>query len=106
MSPKFTGADELTSHELLHYQSCKRMTKLREIIKAWSKVIDGLTTSEHKRRSKICSACPHAKNKKILNLVSDELIETKGMICDMCGCPLSAKIRSNDICKRWEVDIN
>ena len=74
------------------------MTKATTIIKAWSEVLKGTTTDEHRRRSAICKTCPMAQHRKFLNLVGDELTETKGMICKMCGCPLSAKIRSDETC--------
>lgn len=106
MSVKLIGGDELTHYETLHHQECKRMAGLRTIVKAWSKVVQGLTTDEDKRRSKICANCPHAEHRKLLNLVGDELKETKGMVCNLCGCPLSAKIRSTETCKRWEADIH
>jgi hypothetical protein len=72
------------------------------IIKAWTNVLNGLTTNEHRRRADICKVCPHAKKRKILDLINDELRETKGMICALCGCPLSAKIRSDEMCYRWQ----
>ena len=86
------------------YESVIRgnMAKVKMIIDAWKKVFDELTTDEDVRRSKICGKCPHAKNKRILQLIKDDLIETKGMLCDLCGCPLSAKIRSEDICEKWK----
>ena len=71
---------------------------------AWLKVIKGITTDEHKRRAKICKDCEHAKYKKYIDFVEDELKEIRGYLCDKCGCPLISKIRSTDICKKWEVD--
>jgi hypothetical protein len=82
------------------------MTKTTTIIKAWIKVFRHLTTKEDKRRSKICGKCEHAKHKIYLELIDDELKETKGMLCNLCQCPLSAKIRSTDICEKWSVDTN
>lgn len=79
------------------------MAGIKTITKAWIQVLKGNTTDEHRRRSKICKSCPMAQHRKFLNLVNDELVETKGMICKMCGCPLSAKIRSDETCPlgRW-----
>ena len=80
------------------------MSELKTILKAWVEVIKGNTTDEHRRRSEICKACPMSEHSKFLNLIGDELIETKGMVCKMCGCPLSAKIRSEDTCPlgKWK----
>ena len=80
------------------------MAGVKTIAKAWIQVLKGTTTAEHRRRSAICKACPMSEHRKFLNLVGDELIQTKGMICKMCVCPLSAKIRSDDGCPlgKWE----
>ena len=73
-------------------------------IKAWGKVLSQTTTDEDKRRAKICEQCPMRKYNKYLDFVNDELKEVKGFVCSDCGCPLVAKIRSedkNDICYKW-----
>ena len=80
--------------------------KLGVIAKAWFKVFQGLTTKEHKRRAKICKKCKHAKYSKYIDFINDELIDVKGHLCNDCGCPLIAKIRSTEICKQWETDTN
>jgi len=78
------------------------MTKAKTILKAWKEVVKGNTTDEHRRRSEICSKCPKAVHSTMLNLVKDELKEIKGFKCLDCGCPLSAKIRSEDVCYKWK----
>lgn len=83
-----------------------RMARIDIIIKAWANVIKGLTDEEHIRRSKVCGKCPHAKRKKYLELIKNDLEEVHGMVCDLCGCPLVAKIRSEDICEKWEQPMN
>jgi len=55
-------------------------------------------------RAAICAACPHAKQGKLLAFVKDSLQEIEGAYCGLCSCPLSAKVRSNDICpkNKWQ----
>lgn len=77
------------------------MIKTLTIIKAWMTLFKGITNEEHKRRAIICETCPQRKYSKFLDFVNDELKEVKGFICNDCGCPLSAKIRSNDKCNKW-----
>ena len=73
------------------------------ITKAWVKVFKGTTTSEDKRKASICKTCDKSKYMPFLDFINDELKEVKGMICTGCGgCPLIAKIRSTDKCKKWE----
>lgn len=71
------------------------------IIKAWVKVYKGTTTAEDKRRYEICRKCEHAKYKSYLDFVDDDLKDVKGFICNLCKCPLVAKIRSKDKCNKW-----
>ena len=78
------------------------MTNPLIILNAWYEVLKGNTTEEHRRRSKICKSCKHSIHKNFLELIGDELKETKGMVCGLCKCPLSAKIRSTDICDKWK----
>ena len=82
------------------------MFKPLEILKAWRKVLKGVTTEEDKRRALICSSCPSRKHGKILEFINDELQEVNGFYCGECKCPLVAKIRSNDKCNKWETPTN
>ena len=77
-----------------------------EIIKAWRNVIvkDPTIEEEAKRRASICSGCSFAKKGKILTFVKDELKEVEGLYCGECKCPLTAKIRSENICQKWKQD--
>lgn len=56
-------------------------------------------------RAQICAACPHAKAFGAYSVIVDNKIKSiQGMKCDLCGCALSAKVRSkNDSCPdgRW-----
>lgn len=78
---------------------------LKEILTGWKNYIAKSEVPESiaKERAAICSACPDAKHGKLLAFVKDSLREIEGHYCTLCGCPLSAKIRSNDICpkKKW-----
>lgn len=78
-----------------------QVSKIKTIAKAWLEVYKGTTTDEHKRRSKICGACPSAKYNLMIDFIDDELVESKGMVCNECGCPILAKLRSTEICEKW-----
>lgn len=80
------------------------MTKPSVILKAWQDVFKGRTSEEHRRRGSICMNCPAAQHSILYDWVKDELKEIQGLKCMDCGCGLSAKIRSTDICYKWEVD--
>ncbi len=82
------------------------MAGAKVIVKAWYKVLQGKTTEEHIRRSEICKECPSAKYNFMLDFIDDKLVESKGMLCSECGCPLSAKIRSTDKCIKWLTPTN
>lgn len=79
---------------------------MKTIIAAWYNVIvkDDQVEEEAKRRAEICANCPLSKHGKILRFVKDNLKEVEGHYCADCGCPLTAKIRSQDICKKWNQD--
>jgi len=81
------------------------MASPKEILNAWQKVFSGITSDEHRRRAKICMNCPASEHSFLLELVKDELKEIQGLKCGDCGCPLSPKIRSEDICYKWEQDL-
>jgi len=78
---------------------------VKVILTGWKNFIDKSEVVEQvaKDRAAICSACPHAKQGKILAFIKDTLKEVEGAYCDQCGCPLSAKVRSSDICpkQKW-----
>lgn len=84
--------------ELLH--------KAKIIAEGWENFIDKSPIIEEValERSKICAVCPHAKKGFITALIKDELKDIQGYYCAKCTCPLSAKIRSKDICplKKWK----
>lgn len=54
------------------------------------------------KRAEVCAECPNAVPSGIYNVIADNKTkQIQGMKCDMCGCALSAKVRSvNDTCPR------
>lgn len=70
--------------------------KLKAIFSGWYNYASGQSTRIEIERAQICAKCPHAVHGKLLTIVKDELKEIEGMKCDLCGCPLSAKIRQNE----------
>lgn len=79
---------------------------IKAILTGWKNFIDKSEVVEEKakERAAICAACPYAKQGKLLTFVKDTLKEVQGAYCEKCGCPLSAKIRSIDICPidKWQ----
>jgi ribosomal protein L37E len=74
---------------------------LSNIIDGWKNYIfpDEETEALAYNRAKICATCPHNKQGDVLVYLNDKLQEVQGSYCDLCGCPLSAKLRSpNETC--------
>jgi hypothetical protein len=48
-----------------------------------------------KQRAEICSECPHANlNGLVEKMMPDRTLEkTQGLVCNLCKCPLSTKLR-------------
>jgi ribosomal protein L37E len=78
---------------------------VKNIITGWKNFISKSEVTEKlaTKRAEVCAACPNAKQGKLLAFIKDSLKEIEGAYCNSCGCPLSAKIRSNDICpeNKW-----
>jgi hypothetical protein len=58
------------------------------------------------KRAEICSKCPSAKFSNGVHtiVVDNQTKHIRGLYCDECNCPLSAKVRSsNDYCplRKW-----
>jgi len=81
------------------------LNTLNHILNGWKNYIDKSEVTENiaKQRAAICVTCPHAKHGKLLAFVKDSLKEVQGHYCALCHCPLSAKVRSTDICpeNKW-----
>lgn len=78
---------------------------LNQILSGWRNFIgkSEVVESVAKQRAQICAVCPHAKQGKLLAYIKDSLKEVEGAYCNLCSCPLSAKVRSSDICpeNKW-----
>lgn len=76
------------------------------IIQGWKSYLSKETSEIALERAKICSSCPSAilgTYEKWLPETS-ELKKIQGLKCNVCSCPLSAKLRSpNEICplNKW-----
>lgn len=78
---------------------------VKNILSGWKNYLDktAVTETVAKQRATLCASCPHAKQGKLLAFIKDRLTEIEGAYCNICKCPLSAKVRSNDICpeNKW-----
>lgn len=72
------------------------MQKLNDIIQGWKNYLgDKPLNNEEQRRVSICDKCPNKKFSKTISVfVDDDIKEVEGFVCNVCKCPLSAKIRS------------
>jgi hypothetical protein len=73
---------------------------MKQFFKGWANFFLGLETKEAKRKSKICIKCKHIKKGKIEILKDNQIEEINGAYCNLCKCPLIAKLRSNDKCPK------
>jgi hypothetical protein len=80
------------------------MSSFKTIIKAWANVIweSEPVRLEAARRAKVCGACSHCVDGKVPELIGDKIKDVSGKVCDLCSCPLKAKIRSDEICEKWQ----
>lgn len=78
---------------------------IKHLLNGWRNYLDKSEVSENtaKQRAAICAVCPNAKQGKLLAFIKDSLTEIEGHYCALCHCPLSAKVRSTDICpdNKW-----
>jgi len=81
------------------------LTTIKQILTGWKNYLDKSEVTEGvaMQRAVICAACPYIRQGKLLAFVKDSLKEVEGAYCQKCGCPLSAKVRSTDICpeNKW-----
>ena len=72
------------------------MSKLSNIINGWVNYVFPKKEVETlaKVRAKICAKCTEAKEGNYEILKDGELKEIQGMMCGLCKCPLSTKLRS------------
>jgi hypothetical protein len=79
---------------------------ISNILNGWQNFLNKSEVSESlaKERAEKCNDCEHAKHGTITAFINDDLKEIQGSYCNLCKCPLSAKIRSkNEICpiQKW-----
>lgn len=75
------------------------MIKLKAILKGWENYIftDPEIEEKAKERAKICAGCPMAKKGTYPQLMKDyTLKDVEGMVCGVCGCPLSTLLRQDE----------
>lgn len=82
------------------------MSKLSNILSGWKNFIWKSVEVERlaTKRATICSGCPNAVEGSFEIIKDNEIKEISGMVCNMCLCPLSAKLRSpEESCpkKKW-----
>ena len=74
--------------------------KVADIVSGFSYLVvkDSEIEQLAKKRADICGGCRYAKyDKKVNTIVVGETIhQIKGMYCDLCGCSLAGKLRSED----------
>jgi len=80
--------------------------RISNILNGWKNYLDKsqITESLARQRAIVCAACPHAKQGRLLAFIKDSLTEVEGAYCNKCKCPLSAKVRSTDVCplNKWK----
>ena len=79
--------------------------KLRNIMEGWANLAfpNAKVEALARKRAAICAQCPAAMlSTTTYDIVVDNRTKSiRGMSCQDCGCPLSAKVRAvNDSCPR------
>lgn len=75
--------------------------KISNILNGWKNFLSKSEVSESlaSDRALECIGCEHAKKGILTAFIKDDFKEIEGYYCDLCMCPLSAKIRSiNEQC--------
>lgn len=68
-----------------------------KIIQAWSTYLKNETSDIAVERSKHCVDCPEAVVGTFEKFMPDKTLqEIEGLKCNICKCPLSTKLRSED----------
>jgi hypothetical protein len=75
-------------------------------LSGWRNYLDKSEVTEAiaEKRAAFCAVCPNAKTGMLSAFINDRIKAIKGTYCVLCGCPLSAKVRSTDICpeNKWK----
>jgi hypothetical protein len=77
---------------------------IRNILNGWHNFLSKSEVSERlaSDRAMECIGCPHAKKGLLTVFIKDDFEEIQGYYCNLCKCPISAKIRS----KKEKCDID
>lgn len=76
------------------------------IINGWANYIWEDEEAERlaNERAKVCVSCEHAKESTFAEIIDFKETEMKGLCCELCSCPLTRLLRSEDAkCKisKW-----
>ena len=74
------------------------------IIVGWVNLFFDRKNDLARYRAKKCIICPNSKLGWHEAIIGDTIKDIKGVVCSICNCPLSAKLRSDKSecpLKRW-----
>lgn len=66
---------------------------ISNIVSGWVNFIAGNYGNLAKTRAKICSKCPNYTTGWYTSIIKDDIKEINGLLCGLCGCPLSTLLR-------------
>lgn len=80
--------------------------KINNILEGWKNFLFKTEVTEllAKKRAESCVKCSEAVETMLTAYVNDDIKEIKGYKCNLCDCPLSAKLRTekeNCPLKKW-----
>ncbi len=73
------------------------------ILEGWKNVIVKNEAVENValKRAETCMKCKHSKNLVVLSWIDRDIKKQRNKVCEICNCPLIAKIRSrNETCPK------
>ncbi len=79
--------------------------KLTAIAQGWKNYafVDKAVEVLAKERAEVCSKCVYAKHSEFVEFIDNKPETQKGMVCDLCSCPLSRQTRQSIIiCGKWK----
>lgn len=74
------------------------MPNIKDILDGWENFVNQKEVSEKmaRQRAEYCKNCINLKKGGLLSFVNDDIKEIQGFYCNLCKCPLSAKLRSKN----------